>query len=55
LLIIKEYKKGGAGGTYREEESLYRGLAGKTERKEPLERSPCRWKDNIKMYLTENP
>ena len=55
MLIIKENKKGGAGGTCREEESLYRVLVGKTERKKPLARSACRWKDNIKMYLTEKP
>jgi hypothetical protein len=29
-------------GTYREEESLYRVLVGKTERKKPLARSACR-------------
>jgi len=33
FLIIKEDKKGGAGGTYREEKSLYMLLVGKTERK----------------------
>jgi len=55
LLIIKEEKKGGAGGTYREEKSLYRLLVGKTERKKPLARCACRWEDNIKMYFTEKP
>lgn len=55
MFIIKEDKKGGAGGTYGEEESLYRVLVGKTKRKKPLARSACRWKDNITMCLTEKP
>jgi hypothetical protein len=36
LLIIKEDKKGGAGGTYREEDSIYGVLVGKAEREKPL-------------------
>jgi hypothetical protein len=31
----------------------YRVLVGKPERRRPLERPRCRWKDNIKMALRE--
>jgi hypothetical protein len=32
---------------------VYRVLVGKPEGKRPLERSKCRWEDNIKMDLRE--
>ena len=35
-----------------EKSNAYRVLVGKPERKRPLLRYRCRWKDNIKMYLT---
>jgi hypothetical protein len=36
-----------------EERSLYRVLAGKSERKRPLGRPRRRWEDNIRMDLQE--
>ena len=44
-----------AGHTARMEQSrnAYRVLVGKPERKRPLRRPRCRWKNNIKMDLRE--
>jgi hypothetical protein len=36
-----------------EERGIYRVLVGRPESKRPLERSRCRWEDNIKLDLTE--
>jgi hypothetical protein len=36
-----------------EKRNAYRVLVGKSERKRPLGRPRCKWKDNIKMGLRE--
>ena len=40
---------GGEGGMYGQTRGAYRVLVGKPQRKTPLLRPRCRWKDNIKM------
>jgi len=44
---------GGACGTYRGEEGVYRILVGDPEGKRPLERPRLRWEDNIVLDLHE--
>jgi hypothetical protein len=34
--------------------NVYKVLIGKPKEKKPLERSKCKWDDNIKMYLVKN-
>jgi len=44
---------GGACGTYGREESGYRVMIEKPEKKKPLGRPRCKWEDNIKTDLQE--
>jgi len=44
---------GGACSSYGREESLYKVLVRKPERKRPLRRPRRRWEDNIKMNIEE--
>jgi len=53
--VIKSRRMGWVGNVARMGigEGVFRILVGKPERKMPLERPRCRWKDNIKMDLQE--